>query len=160
MSSQRTNVPTQKVENGPVEWLLKHRLEETGTMFRAVWDNYLKFYTVFLTFNIAAMGYVLTRPDQKVVDVPMSPMIRDILGKVFAGENLLVAATSACIALYSLRTAKHSDRLERALLGKSEIPYLLTDIKTIPAALAAYAGWANCIGMLGLVYAWIYLGQN
>src|SRR5882762_4324119 len=44
------------------EWILKRRYEDLGVTVRMCWDLYIKFYTVFLTFSVVGLGWILTRP--------------------------------------------------------------------------------------------------
>ena len=53
-------------------WLIKRRHEDLSQTFRTSWDLYIKFYTVFLTFSIAALGLLLSRNDSS----PASPSFR------------------------------------------------------------------------------------
>jgi len=37
------------------DWLGKKLLDETSLAYRTVWDLYLRFYTVYLTFSVVAL---------------------------------------------------------------------------------------------------------
>jgi hypothetical protein len=52
-------VPITAREAPAQDWLLKRRHEDVSTTFRTGWDLYIKFYTVFLTFSMAAFGLAL-----------------------------------------------------------------------------------------------------
>ena len=43
------------------EWILKRRHEDLGVTVRMCWDLYIKFYTVFLTFSVVGLGWILTQ---------------------------------------------------------------------------------------------------
>jgi hypothetical protein len=147
-SATAPNTVGQPLEEGPARWLLKRRYEELGAMFRAVWDNYIKFYTVFLTFNLTAMGFlVLQHPTSR---------FRTILVIVFTAKSLLVAVTSARIAIYARAAGKQNKELEESLLGSEKAPPVLTRTQAMPVNLAVYAGWANCGAMIALAIVWIY----
>jgi hypothetical protein len=59
--AQGSLAPSFPVEDSANVWLLKRRHEDISSMFRTCWDLYIKFYTVFLTFSVAAMGWVVAR---------------------------------------------------------------------------------------------------
>jgi hypothetical protein len=123
-------------------------------MFRTSWDNYIKFYTVFLTFSVAAMGWLLTSGG-----VPQRPPTIDhVLAYALIGQSFLTAITSAAIAMYSRAVAQQHARVEDAVLGELPAPTALIGTKAIPVELAIWAGWANAVAMLGMCFAWAYIG--
>jgi hypothetical protein len=146
---QSNLVSVTNLEDSTDVWLLKRRHEDTSTMFRTSWDIYIKFYTVFLTFSMAAMGLVLTRTPPKNV--------AHILAEVFIGESLLCAISSAFMAVYTRWVARDLRRLEKALLGSAPAPGVIAETSAIPSGLASWAGWANAVGMVGLGCAWAYI---
>ena len=79
------------------EWILKRRHEDLGVTVRMCWDLYIKFYTVFLTFSVIGLGWILTRPG----DAQMIPRARQLIAVVFLIQTILTAATSAGIGLYT-----------------------------------------------------------
>jgi hypothetical protein len=123
-------------------------------MFRAVWDYYIKFYTVFLTFSVAAMGWLLTRDGND--SVPKK--IHYVLAIVFIAQSMLTATTSASIALYSRRVGREHARVEGDMLGAVAAPSALIGTGAIPVDLAMWSGWANAVAMLGMSVAWAYIG--
>ena len=80
------------------EWILKRRHEDLGVTVRMCWDLYIKFYTVFLTFSVIGLGWILTRPG----DAQMIPRARQLIAVVFLIQTILTAATSAGIGLYTV----------------------------------------------------------
>jgi hypothetical protein len=118
-------------------------------MFRTCWDIYIKFYTVFMTFSIAAMGFVISQP--KFVH---------IIALVFIGESLLCATTSAYMSIYTRSVEQDQRCLEKAMLGSAPSMPAIDKSRAIPVALATWAGWANAAGMIGLVFAWFYLAHK
>jgi len=141
-------------EDSTALWLLKRRHEELGTMFRAAWDNYIKFYTVFLTFSVAAMGWLLSREGPG----PVPKNVDHVVAIVFIAQSVLTAITSASIATYSRRVGREYAEIEKELLGPSQAPSALIGTETIPIKLALWAGWANAAAMIGMSYAWAYIG--
>jgi hypothetical protein len=79
-----------------------------GTMFRKCWDLYFKFYTVFLTFSLTAMGFVMAEGQ-----VPT----RHVLGAVFMALSSIVAISSTLLAYYSEGVSVDHARLQSALLS-------------------------------------------
>ena len=49
------------MNESPQEWILKRRHEDLGVTVRMCWDLYVGFYTVFLTFSVVGLGWILTR---------------------------------------------------------------------------------------------------
>src|SRR5256886_13984005 len=62
------------MSESPQEWILKRRHEDLGVTVRMCWDLYIKFYTVFLTFSVVGLGWVLTRPG----DIQMLPRAKQV----------------------------------------------------------------------------------
>ena len=67
------------MSESPQEWILKRRHEDLGVTVRMCWDLYIKFYTVFLTFSVVGLGWVLTRPD----DIPMLPRAKPAMAALW-----------------------------------------------------------------------------
>jgi hypothetical protein len=154
MSTSQHSAAAAAPEDEVAAWLLKRRHEELGMMFRAAWDNYIKFYTVFLTFNVAAMGWLLTH-DPKIV-IPKS--IYQVLAVVFIVQSILTAITSGSLAIYSRRVGVEHTRVERDILGAVASPAALIGTRAIPVEFAMWAGWANAGAMVGMSCAWAYIG--
>jgi hypothetical protein len=141
-------------EDSVVFWLLKRRHEELGAMFRAAWDNYIKFYTVFLTFSVAAMGWLLTH-DPKVL---ISTGICHVLAIVFIVQSMLTAMTSVFLAIYSRRLGREYARVESDVLGAMSWPPSLIGTQAIPVELGVWAAFANAAAMIRMSCAWGYIG--
>jgi hypothetical protein len=75
MGSSKTVPVIPPPDDGVVLWLLKRRHEDLGTMFRAVWDNYIKFYTVFLIFSVTALGWLLSRAGTETLPVKIDHVV-------------------------------------------------------------------------------------
>ena len=141
-------------ENASLDWVLKQRTKELGTMFRTVWDIYIKFYTVFLTFSLAAMGWLI---EHKIT----SSHSHKIIAGVFIGQSLLTAITSGAIGFYSYKVGKQLSGVELTLLTGINLPPALRRAQTIPSGLGLWAGFANASAMIlmSLVWYWIGFGQ-
>lgn len=112
--------------------------EQTCENFRKTWDLYIKFYTVFLTTNIAGLGLV-----SKYIT---SPEARTPIVAAFVIQNLFVAGTSIGISHYSSSVSrKLTDMIN---LGKHSTP--------IPSNLAFWGGYANSIASITLIVIWIF----
>lgn len=129
-----------------VDWLLKKRIEEASAMFRAVWDNYIKFYTVFLTFSLGALGWIIEHSDSQALRHSHTVIVI-----VFIGQSLLTSITSVAVSLYSRRTARELLLLEKALIPDCPEPPLCLQSSTIPVGIALWAGIANAVAMLGMI---------
>jgi hypothetical protein len=154
MGSSHTAPVIAAPDDGVALWLLKRRHEDLGTMFRAVWDNYIKFYTVFLTFSVTALGWLLSHTGADAPPVK----IDHVVSVVFIVQSVLTSITSGALAVYSRRVAREYAQLEKTLLGTTPVPPALIGIETIPVKLAMWAGWANAAAMLGMASAWRYVG--
>ena len=147
-----TPLPSEQESTGT--WLLKKRHEDLSVTFRTVWDIYIKFYTVFLTFSIAAMGWLLARPKDQLA---MPKHFIHVLGVVFIAQSLLTGATSAFVAFYSRRVARDHASVERELLPSMRQDSFLARSIAIPVGLALWSGLANAVAMLAMSYAWVYV---
>ncbi len=141
------------MSESPQEWILKRRHEDLGVTVRMCWDLYIKFYTVFLTFSVIRLGWVLTRPG----DIQMLPRAKQVIAIVFVIQTLLTAITSAAIALYTVHVAQDQGHIED-LLTQSH-PGTRPSIKpAVPAFLAQLGGWSNRAAMLAMAALWLYVG--
>ncbi|QNI30843.1 hypothetical protein H7849_17200 [Alloacidobacterium dinghuense] len=123
-------------------------------MFRAAWDNYIKFYTVFLTFSLGAMGWLLTFTEKN----KPSPRIYHVIAIVFIVKSLLTVITSASIARYSSRVGIEYAQTEKDVLGSVPTPPTLLNTQAIPVTMAVWAGWANAVAMTAMIVAWVIVG--
>jgi len=57
----RATIHGASMNESPQEWILKRRHEDLGVTVRMCWDLYVGFYTVFLTFSVVGLGWILTR---------------------------------------------------------------------------------------------------
>jgi len=141
------------MNESPQEWILKRRHEDLGVTVRMCWDLYIKFYTVFLTFSVIGLGWMLTRPG----DIAMVPRAKQVIAIVFLIQTILTAMTSGGIALYTVHVAQDQEQIEQ-LLAQSH-PSARPPIRpAIPALLAQWGGWSNCAAMLAMAALWLYVG--
>lgn len=163
MNSAVNVIASSESKEPPETWLLKHRLEELGTTFRTGWDIYIKFYTVFITFDLTAMAFVgslrwSTTGPASVLSLPRSGTPIHVLSIVFIGQSLLTAMTSFGMSLYTRHAKRDYDALECALLGSAGRSAVLIETKPLPTGLAQWSGVANAVAMLGIIVAWVYVG--
>jgi hypothetical protein len=136
-----------------IDWLLKKRIEEIGTMFRAIWDNYIKFYTVFLTFSLGALGWLIEHGESKALTHSHTVIVI-----VFMGQSILTSITSVAVAIYSRRMAQDLASLEQELLATASKPSVILSANPIPVSIALWAGIANAFAMLGMTAEWYRVG--
>lgn len=130
-------------------WLIKRRHEDLSQTFRTSWDLYIKFYTVFLTFSITALGWLLTQKEPS----PLTARSVATIATVFIVQTILTAITSAAMAVYSKRVAASQQHLEAGLPGAP------LKVKTaVPVQLTLWAGLANCAAMIGMTIVWMRVG--
>ncbi len=83
-------------------WLAKKYFDEVSLQFRTVWDLYIKFYTIFLTFNIAGIAATVQYISQDG---------RHVVVAAFVTQNLVALITALQIAYYSKSSALRSVEL-------------------------------------------------
>ena len=154
VSTEISTRPPEPLADGGANktWLLQKQYEEVNTNFRTTWDLYIKFYTVFLTFNVAALaalfsnGFTLVEKSKWLV-----------IG-AFALQDLLCAITSGLMAKFSLRSGKQLEQARRALL-QDRVEYGDgIPAASLPVGLARWAGWANLGAMLAMMALWLGAG--
>lgn len=133
-------------------WLLQKQYEAVNTNFRTAWDLYIKFYTVFLTFNVAALAALFSN---SFTLVEKSKWL--VIG-AFALQDLLCAVTSGLMAKFSLRSGKQLEQARKALLQDRVEHGDGIPAASLPVGLARWAGWANFGAMLAMVALWIGAG--
>jgi hypothetical protein len=146
-------MPTPGNAGSNLTWLLQKQYEEVNINFRTVWDLYLRFYAVFLTFDIAAMALLL---GSKPIFQPTAE-IKHLIVVVFVLQSLLMAITSGFMALFTEGSRHHLEAARDALLRDepkhtSEIPKI-----SLPTAIAKYSAWGNCGAMLTMAVLWLIL---
>jgi hypothetical protein len=139
--------------NSNLIWVLQKQYEEVNTTFRSSWDLYITFYTVFLTFDIAAMAFIIGDKDKS------EPMLahRPLIVSVFLLQTLLTAITSAFMAVFSEDSLRLLEEARSALLRQDSTPEPEIPKISLPTALAKWAGWANCGAMVAMAIAWLLL---
>jgi hypothetical protein len=138
----------------PQEWILKRRHEDLSLNIRMCWDLYIKFYTVFLTFSVVGLGWVLARP----ADIQMVPRGKQVIAIVFVVQTLLTAIISGAIALYTARVAHDQEHIEESLLAESPAGARPSLTPGVPVMLAQLGGWSNCAAMVAMATLWLYAG--
>lgn len=134
------------------KWILKRRHEDPGVTVRMCWDLYIKFYTVFLTFSVVGLGWILTRAG----DIQMVPRAKQVVATVFLIQTILTAVTSAGIALYTVHV--HDQDHVEGLLTQSHPGGWPSVRPAVPALLAQWAGWSNCAATPAMAALWFYVG--
>ena len=133
-------------------WLLRRRYQDQTQYFLASWDFYFKFYTVFLTFSVAGLGWFLSSDA-----LELSSFTRGCIAVVFIIQTALTAGTSVLMARRGSVLANQQTEVGKQLLG---IPtnVKVEDMSAIPSDLATWAGGANCVAMSSMALLWLYLG--
>lgn len=135
-------------------WLLQKHYEEINTNFRTSWELYIKFYTVFLTFNVAALAALLG------AKVALGDRSKWLVIGAFVAQDLLCAATSGFMARFSVRSGKLLDEARMALLAGSGGSFEGLHRRSLPVELGHWAGWANCGAMLTMAALWLGAGST
>jgi hypothetical protein len=145
--------PTATSENPALDWLLKQRIESMATTFRSVWDLYIKFYTVFLTFSLGAMGWLIEHRETQSMEHN-----HNVIAIVFIGQSLLTCITSIGVSVYSFQTSKTMVKMEKEIVSVKSMPKSILEAKPLPVALAIWSGSANAVAMLGMMWEWYRVG--
>jgi hypothetical protein len=121
---------------------------ELATSFRNTWDVYVKFFTVFITFNVIAIGAVLERVD---------PANRPLMAAAFIAQNVLAAGTALGVAWYSRGCKQQLERTADVLLADASDPAARAILREapIPGTTGIWAGSANFIAHLTLIAVWL-----
>jgi uncharacterized membrane protein len=109
-----------------------------GTTFRSVWDLYIKSYTVFLTFSLGAMGWLIEHRETQSMEHN-----HKVVAVVFIGQSILTCVTSVGVAIYSYETSKRMVETEKEIDSVKSMPKSLLETKPLPFALAIWLGSAN-----------------
>jgi hypothetical protein len=134
----------------PQMWsrLAFEQYRELATSFRNTWDVYVKFFTVFITFNVIAIGAVLERVD---------PANRPLMAAAFIAQNVLAAGTALGVAWYSRGCKQQLERTADVLLADASDPAARAILREapIPGTTGIWAGSANFIAHLTLIAVWL-----
>jgi hypothetical protein len=132
------------------DWLGQKALDECSVQFRTVWDIYIKWYTVFLTFNILALGVTTEHLKGRSVQV---------VAMVFVAENIISLFTGIQIARFSAATKKQASAIAKWIASSDAPPLSMPpdDVLDcpIPGALGRWSGLANSLSHLFLIACWI-----
>lgn len=137
----------------PDDWLVKKLIEENSLAFRTVWDLYLKFYTVFLTFSITALALTVQYVKHQNQRLPI------VL--VFVFQNLISAGTAYGVARFSYVSGKRFEavcrqHLRQLTLSDAEADQLKALCESpMPGWLGVYGGVANMASHVSLIACWI-----
>jgi hypothetical protein len=133
-------------------WLAKKNYDECSLQFRTVWDLYLKFYVMFMTVNVTALGltvqYVHTNSARMVIAI------------AFVMQNVLSALTAAVIARYSSQMATKVSKLAAFIVENTTpaatIPPILAE-SPIPGHLGEWSALANAVAHVVYSLLWIFV---
>lgn len=142
------------------DWLARKTLEECSLQFRTVWDIYIKWYTIFLTFNIAGIG---------VAAQHLKGLAVGVVALTFVAENLISLLTAIYIARFSISIERRALEAAAWLASEGESGQKLPEKSSspivqfpIPGSLGFWSGWANAASHLFLMICWvaIYILRN
>jgi hypothetical protein len=128
-------------------WVLQKQYEEYLQQFKTAWDLYLKFYTVFLVFNLTAFSFTA----EKVSADNRLPIVI-----IFVFQNICSAGTALHMSFLGRTTIKRLNPISDAILSNSSEK----DIALKPPVLtgiAFWAGFANTLSHIGYICCWIFI---
>ena len=129
------------------QWLVKKYFDEISLAWRTAWDLYLKFYTIFLTFNGTALGLTMKyihdcRP-------------RIVICIFFMAQNVISAVTAVKVAQFSKEYERRFQDVAKlaARLSNSKLPSELSR-PPVPGDLGSWGGTGNTISHIIFVVLW------
>jgi hypothetical protein len=138
--------------NSSLDWLAKKFWDEVSLQYRAVWDLYLKFYTVFLTFNILGLGVA-------VQHIPTDRRL--VIVVAFVLQNALSMVTALFVAHFSNSTARRIEEISAFIARDGDpqseelrLPPQLSE-SPLPGRLGFWSGCGCAFSHLTLVGCWI-----
>src|SRR5437763_1601629 len=90
------------------EWMTRKLFDEHSLQFRTVWDMYLKFYTVMLTINVAALALTVEKVQDRSHRIPIM--------LAFVSQHILSFITAVRVAAYSRDVAGKAREVAQFLL--------------------------------------------
>lgn len=139
-------------------WALKERCKSEITQLYDVWRIYISWYTVFLTFNVAALVfYRQLAGDSRGVDLR-----RVLIGVFFVIQNGCAIATSIMVGRFSV-TANDSLKATMKKLAivmpqpSASLEFLTAERPLIPRRLMHLGARFNVTGPLALGIIWLLL---
>ncbi len=138
-------------------WALKERYKSEITQLYDVWRIYIAWYTVFLTFNVAALVFY-----KQVVDGSGSGLRRLLIGLFFVLQNGCAVVTSVLMARFSTRSYAALEAVLTRLGDLMPEPRNALDMLTkqrplIPRDLMILGAWFNVSGPGSLAIIWLLL---
>jgi hypothetical protein len=142
----------QKPDDDFFIWALKKRYDDAVTQFRSLWDIYIKWYTAFIAFNVAALGFFLG------THIHENSSAKWIMW-FFIIQNLMCVATSSLMWGFSARCGKHAHEALRELKERwscSTVPLSgLLKEELLPYWLPRLGALFNAIGAALLLATWL-----
>lgn len=132
-----------------IEWVRDKIFNETNEQFRTAWGLYLKFYTVFMTANVAGIGLTV----EFLSGVGRAPVII-----AFVVQNVMSLLTAYYMTRFSSETSKRLESITRSQLTKDERnahPNLLA--APTPEKMAVWSGRANVVSHVAMIGIWLAL---
>lgn len=133
-------------------WLAREVYKEQVAMFKTAWDIYIKFHTVFITVNVAALAATV----QYIKPENRWPMVI-----AFVVQNLVSLGTAVAMSRFSrncaTRTHEAACEIVRHEAGSDSASpaELRLWSSPVPATLGSWSGIANGIGYLSLIGCWV-----
>ncbi|MCC7142246.1 MAG: hypothetical protein IT349_09115 [Candidatus Eisenbacteria bacterium] len=130
------------------EWLRNKQFDEISAQFRASWDTYVKFYTVFLLVNFTALGLAIEHTQGRG---------KTIIIVTFVGQNFLALVTAVGMARYSRSAAQRMRLICCGAIADGPSggdPEQLSE-PVLPGGLGYWGGLANAAGHVLLIICWL-----
>ena len=141
----------QRSSNSEWSWLIRRQLDDLGMQVRTVWDLYLKWYTVFLTANVAGLALTV----QYVHPEHRKPVVW-----AFILQNFISSFTALSVGIFSERSARRATELAAEIIlpemcSAKDRKLILKS--TIPGRLGLWSGIANLLSHAAMILCWYFV---
>ena len=129
------------------EWFVKSLMDGAFDGYRVVWELYLKFYTVFLTVNLVALGVTV----QHIQVEARWPIVW-----AFILQNVVSLGTAVAVGMFSLSTTKRHDALLKQVIESSPENKKFESLAgcPVPGQLGGFCALANVASHVLLMVVW------
>lgn len=127
-------------------WLYEKYFDEYSLQLRTSWDLYIKFYTAFLTMNIAALGLTV----QYIETDRRWPLVL-----LFVLQNFTSLLTAINMSYFTRRTEENIKALTLEIARKPIHKFSILSRSPVPGDLGFWAGWGNAFGLVMFIFCWL-----
>lgn len=130
-------------------WFVRAYYEQQFQHYRAAWELYIKFYTVFLGANVAALALV----SEHLTGNRRWPVV-----VAFVAGDVVAGVTSVLMRRFSRSVHADIQQLSRAVMNSTDEAPAIVDVVIRPqlhSELTDFACISNALGSAALVACWL-----